>query len=75
LESEDACERAGEQRQPGRTAQVAAEVAAERGESDRDSDEPHHLPEQRPSVALDRIFADCGVVVGGLERAHGVTPD
>src|SRR4029077_13207951 len=61
--------------QAGRAAQVAAEVGPERGECDRDGDEPHDLAEQLPSVALDRLAAESRVVVGGPERAHRVTPD
>ena len=68
VESEDACERADEEQQPGPTAQIAAEVGAERRESDRDGDVPHDLAEQLPSlVARDRLAGERRVVVGGLD--------
>jgi hypothetical protein len=38
VQSEDAGERADEQHQPGRAAQIAAQAGAEGGESDRDGD-------------------------------------
>src|SRR3954463_10180621 len=75
IESEQARERAEEQHQPGAAAQIAAEVSAERGQGDRDGDEPHHLPEQPPRlVARDRLDGERPVVVGGLEGAHVTTP-
>jgi hypothetical protein len=56
VEADDACERADEQHQPGRAAQISAEVGAERGESDRDGDEAHDLAEQRPGLVVrDRL--------------------
>ena len=58
VESEDGCERADEQQQPGPAAQIAAEVGAQRGEPDRDGDVAHHLAQQRPSVALDRFAGE-----------------
>jgi hypothetical protein len=74
VESEDACERADEQHQPGPTAHIAAEVGPERGESDRDGDIPHDLAEQLPSlVARDRFAAESRVVVGSPDGAHVTT--
>ena len=75
IEPEDERDRADEQHQPDRAGQIAAEVGAERGEADRDSDEPHDFAEQLPSVALDRFDAEGRVVVRGVDRAHDVTPD
>ena len=67
-------ERGDEQHQPGRAAQVAAEVGAERGESDRDGDEAHDLAEQRPGLVVrDRSSRERRLVGGGLERAHVTT--
>jgi len=55
VEADDAGERADEQHKAGSSAQIAAEVGAERGECDRDGDEAHHLAEQRPGkVVRDR---------------------
>ena len=60
---------------PVAAAQIAAEVGAERGEPDRDGDEPHDLAEQPPSlVARDRLAGERPVVVGGLDGAHVTTP-
>ena len=64
VESEDACERADEEHQPGRPAQIAADVGAERGEPDVTATNPHDLAQQRPGVALDRFTANGRVVVG-----------
>src|SRR5919199_1635001 len=75
VEGDDACERADEQDEAGRTAQVAPEVGAERGERHRDGDGSHDLAEKRSSVALDGLATKSRLVVGGLHRAHGVTPD
>jgi PP-loop superfamily ATP-utilizing enzyme len=67
-------ERADEQHQPGRAAQISAEVGAERGESDRDGDEAHDLAEQRPGLVVrDRLNGESRLVGGGLERAHVTT--
>ena len=65
---------ADERHQPGRAAQIATEVGAQRGEADRDSDEDHHLAEQPPSWS--RAIALAGerpVVVGALDGAHVTT--
>jgi hypothetical protein len=37
---------------PGPAAQIAPEVRPERGECDRDGDEPHDLPEQLPGAVV-----------------------
>jgi hypothetical protein len=74
VEAEDARERAEEQQQPGRAAQISAEVGAKRGESDRDTDGANDLAEQRPSLVVrDRLYRESQPVGGRLERAHVTT--
>ena len=74
VESGDASERPDEEHEAGPTAQIATEVGAECGESDRDGDVPHDLAEQLPTlVARDRFAAERRVVVGGLDGAHVTT--
>jgi hypothetical protein len=65
VEPDDACECADEQHPARGAAQIAAQAGAERGESDRDGDEPHDLAEQLASVALDRMIVEDRAVVGG----------
>ena len=60
VETDDAGERADEQHDPGRAAQIAPEVGAERGDSDGDGDETHALTEQRPGLVVrGRLSPNC----------------
>jgi hypothetical protein len=74
VQADDACERGNEQDEAGRAAQIAAEVGAERRESDRDGDVPHDLARQLPSlVTRDRLGVERRPVNGGPGRAHVTT--
>jgi hypothetical protein len=72
VEADDRAERADEEQQPSAAAQIASDVRAERGESDRDGDEPHDLAQQLATLVARRRPAGEG---GGCRvGVHGDQP-
>jgi hypothetical protein len=65
---------ADEEPESAHAAQVAPDAGAERGEPDRDGDEPDDLAQQLPSaVARDRFAGHSRLAVGGLDGVHEVS--